>query len=441
MKKQDKVKIPDHLIEEFIAGNVVIFAGAGVSTGIKKISPPTLYESISYDLGYEDCKKSFPELMSEYCKKSNGRIKLLEKIRQRFQNIRSFRELYDNATEFYREIATIPFIDTIVTTNWDTYFEDEMKAIPFVNSEDTAFWNTDSRKVLKIHGSITNYGSMIITEEDYKECFDKLHSNLIGSILKTLLSTKTILFIGYSLNDSDFNEIYNYIKTELGKFTRDAYIITLSDKNENRFKEIGLTPFNTDATYFMRCVKEKLVEKEEMMTNDHIVAAKGFYNLFCANHISTSKKYDYHKYPSVIYCTSYQDGVIHALERSFEMKKTGEYHNEFNLISTIDWYQNLRKERLKEKNYFDVAYIDGYMVVHSMYLLFDKTKIETTSFPPLFYIFGKDENINDVENFAKLLKQTAKIHKSSFNWARIQIKKIAGDSNNSETVLHHPAFL
>ena len=149
--------------------------------------------------------------------------------------IKSFKDLYTSATRFHKELSTIPFIDTIVTTNWDTYFEDETKAIPFVYSDDTPFWTTPYRKVLKIHGSITNYGSMIITEEDYKECFEKLHTNLIGSILKTLISTKTILFIGYSFNDSDFVLFIILFGEELKKFSRESYIVTLSNDNEKNF--------------------------------------------------------------------------------------------------------------------------------------------------------------------------------------------------------------
>ena len=55
------------------------------------------------------------------------------------------------------------------------------------------------------------------------------------------------------------------------------------------------------------------------------------------------------KYPSVIYTTSYQDGLIHALERSFEMKKSGYYHKKFNLFSHLEFYRDMRKKKLKRK--------------------------------------------------------------------------------------------
>lgn len=307
-KNNNPFDVPDHLIEEIKSGNVVVFAGAGISTERNGLLPFTLYEDVCSELGYDKKEKSFPSIMSEYCIKPDGRIKLLEKIRYRFDMIKSFRELYDDATRFHKELATIPFINTIITTNWDTYFEDETKAIPFVNSEDTAFWTTHARKVLKIHGSITNYGSMIINDEDYKECSDSLHTNLIGSILKTILSTKTILFIGYSFNDSDFNEIHKFIKTELKKFSRESYIVTLSPESDKKFKEIGLIPIYTDATYFLSCIKEELISQGIMLSDKHLYAGEAFYDILLKIHSLISEKYNYFKLPSVIYSTSIKMG-------------------------------------------------------------------------------------------------------------------------------------
>jgi hypothetical protein len=440
-KNNNPFDIPDHLINEILAENVVIFSGAGVSTENKDLLPFTLYEDVFSELGYDQCDKPFPVLMSEYCLKPNGRIKLLEKIRYRFQMIKSFRELYENATRFHRELSTIPFINTIVTTNWDTYFEDETKAIPFVYSEDTSFWETPYRKVLKIHGSITNYGSMVITEDDYKECTDKLHSNLIGSILKTLLSTKTILFIGYSFSDSDFVSIYNFIRKELKKFSRGSYIVTLSRENDDKFREIGLTSICTDANYFVACIKEKLVEKENMMSDKHLYAGEAFYDLLVKIHSLVSDKYDYFKYPSVIYTTSYQDGLIHALERSFEMKKSGYYHNKMNLFSHLEFYKGLRRQKLKEKNYYDVAYIDGYMSIHMMYLLIDELEKDDDPFPSAFYIFGAKEQPENPKEFEKMLKVSKKIHNAAYIKAQKQIKRLTSSSEKSDLVLHHPAYL
>jgi hypothetical protein len=282
---------------------------------------------------------------------------------------------------------------------------------------------------------------MTITDSDYKECSEKLHSNLIGSILKTLLSTKTILFIGYSFKDSDFVAIYNFIREELKKFSRECYIVTLSKENDNTFREIGLTPIYTDANYFISCVKEKLIEDNHMMSDDHLIAGEAYYDVLLKLHFLVSDKYDYIKFPSVIYCTAYQDGMIHALERSFEMKKSGYYNKKSNLFSHVEFYKELRRKKLKEKNYYDVAYIDGYTIINLMYLFFDELKEGKDLFPPAFYIYGSKDQPEKPKEFENMLKKSEKIHKSAYIKAKRQIKKITGNSEKNDLVLHHAAYL
>ena len=73
-----------------------------------------------------------------------------------------------------------------------------------IDKEDFAFWDLPERKVLKIHGSINNIGSIIVTAEDYGKCLRRLRGNIIGSYLKLLLATKTVVFIGYCFDTRTF---------------------------------------------------------------------------------------------------------------------------------------------------------------------------------------------------------------------------------------------
>ena len=68
--------------------------------------------------------------MQLYCDKPNGRKKLLKNIRERFDYIKSFPELERSASSFHRELAELYPIKTIITTNWDTYFEEYCAAVP-----------------------------------------------------------------------------------------------------------------------------------------------------------------------------------------------------------------------------------------------------------------------------------------------------------------------
>ena len=70
--------------------------------------------------------------------------------------------------------------------------------------------------MLKIHGSIDNLSTIVATTNDYNKCFERLTKGVIGANLKTILSTKTVVFIGFSFGDDDFNQIMHYICNEMG---------------------------------------------------------------------------------------------------------------------------------------------------------------------------------------------------------------------------------
>lgn len=49
--------------------------------------------------------------------------------------------LEERATMFHRELSELHFVKTIVTTNWDTYFEDYCAAVPITIPEDFVYWD------------------------------------------------------------------------------------------------------------------------------------------------------------------------------------------------------------------------------------------------------------------------------------------------------------
>src|ERR1700730_4575888 len=116
--------LPSGLYEDFLKSKVVLFVGAGVSTESHRVFPYKLYDDIREQLKLEgEGALSFPDVMSAYCAQPNGRAKLLRAIKDRLYNVNSFTELYRGATRFHQEVSTVYSLDTIITTNWDPYFE------------------------------------------------------------------------------------------------------------------------------------------------------------------------------------------------------------------------------------------------------------------------------------------------------------------------------
>lgn len=419
--------MPDEIISACLNNKLVIFAGAGISTENKLVFPYTLYEDILSKLNIKDKTIEFPNLMSKFCTQPDGRKKLLNIIKERFDYIESFPRILSLATTFHQELSDIFYIKNIITTNWDDYFEKKCAAIPLVTPEDFAFWDNPNRKVFKIHGSINNYGTIIATKEDYDKCYKRLSKGILGGSLKQILATKTILFIGYSFRDSDFNKINDFIKKELGELIPHSYLITL-DKNKK--SNSSLTVINTDGSFFISSLRNKLIEMNKMFSDDYYHFIYPTYNKVINAHLDDISSLDIKKNPSIIYTMCYQDGVIHALERFFSKRKTGEYSVEENIIKVIDSYSNLRKEKLKFKKYTDVAYIDGYTSFLSYFLKKSLNKI------PLYYIYGCEEDICDFKKYKEYIDRKKIFHKDSYLKAVAIVQK-----HKKGIVFEHSPFL
>ena len=76
--------------------------------------------------------------------------------------------------QYLQNFFQIYQIKTIITTNWDTYFEDCCAAVPLTIPEDISLLDETSRHVLKIHGSINNLSSIVATKSDYESCYERL---------------------------------------------------------------------------------------------------------------------------------------------------------------------------------------------------------------------------------------------------------------------------
>src|SRR5207248_1123806 len=76
--------VPQQLLDALKSRKVVIFAGAGISTEDTLFFPETLYQEVASELAISGPSAlSFPELMSAFCRRPDGRRHLLLKIQAR----------------------------------------------------------------------------------------------------------------------------------------------------------------------------------------------------------------------------------------------------------------------------------------------------------------------------------------------------------------------
>lgn len=428
--------IHDELLEELLSGSVTIFAGAGVSTESKLVLPENFYQDVARELSESDLSKGFPELMEQFCRLPNGRFKLLKKIKDRFNYIYSFPDLYRASTRFHKELSTFFPVKNIVTTNWDTYFENLCFATPFVYDPDLAFWEVAERRVLKIHGSITQLGSIVATKTDYDDCEARLNSSVIGSLLKTILATQTVIFIGYSLSDSDFLNVFNFVKKQMSLLHKQPYVVNPSSEACAKFEQAGFISIKTDGTFFLSQIKKHATSLGRLLDDEMYQSAEALLAEVEVQHSLFAESANINEHPECIFSFFYQDGLIHSLERALTLRNSGCYSNPEYLNNFVESYRATIQQYKFDRRYEEVAYIEGY--IRGLLFLRAKGSKSNDFYPSLYYLYVDDKRNWKLEEVNQGLRGYSMFHFAEHTRALELIEKL---NLSGELIPHHNAWL
>ncbi|MCV3209740.1 SIR2 family protein [Mesorhizobium sp. YC-39] len=362
-KNEKEFVFPRELLDRISEGKVAIFAGAGISTENRDHCRGTFYDQIQVEIGASG-DLDFPSLMSLYCSRPDGRIKLVQKIRDRLNYFSSFRGFYVPMTRFHRAIRPLFMIKDVITTNWDDFFEAEAGLEPFVYDQDLALVDSSKRRVIKIHGSITNYGSIVATSEDYAHSLKKLRNGAIGAYLKNIIASKTIIYTGYSLKDPNYLKLVQSMTKIMGPFVRSSYYVSpYIDHEYLRKTGLNLIPVETDGSFFLEQFRthynslagaDKIIPEAAFDTCAEFLIGVNSYHSFTADKFLETKN------KLLILALSYQDGLQDALMRIKDTRASGEYYNFDHVHALIHGYENKVNEYVSADNLWDACYCRGY---------------------------------------------------------------------------------
>ncbi|MCP4616485.1 MAG: hypothetical protein GY844_08600 [Bradyrhizobium sp.] len=373
---------PEQLLDKIADGEVILFAGAGISTENRAHCQHTFYEEIQAELKAPE-GLSFPELMDAFCAQPDGRIKLLEKIKHRFDYFLSFDDFVRPMTRFHRSISPLYMIKDVITTNWDDFFERECRFDAFVYDSDLAFWDAAKRRVMKIHGSITNFGSIVATTGDYAQSFERLNDGPLGAQLKSLIARKTVIYVGYSLSDENYLRLLRNIARLMQGHLRQSYLISPRiDHDKLAAAPVPLIPIQTDGAFFFERARKELAERCEITRDEAFAKCDDFLDAVADAHNKTADAFIRTQHPILIFILSYQDGLIHALQRILRMQRTGEYHSKTAVHVKIHMYEHRIEQLSKSRDYWNAAYALGYQS-GLLFLLLQSDDDDGPS-PPLF---------------------------------------------------------
>ncbi|MDR2600448.1 MAG: SIR2 family protein [Oscillospiraceae bacterium] len=275
-KFEEGIKEPlERILLSLRKNNMILWAGSGLSLYMdnkdenKYPSVNDLCVKIFNSAKDEDKKElerykaSLPDISSEYCR-----------LYKREMLIDILKDCFDTRPNFepttHNRIFEIKQIDTIITTNYDRLFEfafsNKTNVIVGDAYKRLGKWMTD---LYKIHGDTSIPDSIIITREDY-DGFSKTQDKILWNIISALLASKSILFVGYSLEDKNVQDMLEKYMRLVSTTDNEFFIVTpkpLHNNTKIRLKEIcnKITYIPRKGEELFEYIKTKSVMNQFMM--------------------------------------------------------------------------------------------------------------------------------------------------------------------------------
>lgn len=242
MEKYIKL-LPNPLLDDIIEGRCIPIIGAGFSRNANL--PSGLQMPLWNDVG-ESLRKEMDDYpftspldaISAFCHEFS-RANLIERLR----SILHIDVAQPGATHL--SFCKLQF-NTVITTNFDFLLERSYDIIkrpyyPIIDEDQLSISGVfNCVQLLKIHGDLNHPSRVVVTEQDYDVFLEKYP--LLCTYIANLLISRTPLFIGYSLEDLDFRQIWQIIGTRLGNLRRAAYALSVGIKSADiaRYERRGV---------------------------------------------------------------------------------------------------------------------------------------------------------------------------------------------------------
>jgi hypothetical protein len=234
-----------NLADAAITRHLVLFVGAGVSAGAGAPTWKELLARIGRLAGFP------PEALELLAAKDpRDQATLIERrLQDKNQELRTAIAAELGRTTRYSLqhglLASLPSTEA-VTTNFDDLFETAARTadrpLAVLPSDPRA---SNGQWLLKLHGSVERPESIVLTRSDFLD-MPRQYGALIG-LVQGMLLMRHMMFIGYSLQDEDFQELIHEVRKARGADDggRHGTVLTLFDDELEReiwAKDLDVVP-------------------------------------------------------------------------------------------------------------------------------------------------------------------------------------------------------
>ena len=231
------IDFPEPLLDALRDGTLVVFAGAGVSMGEPANLP-----------NFRDLALAVAQGTGEKLGEHETEDRFLGKLRQKGVNVheRVKEELSRNdpkPTDLHRDLLRLysaPRPIRVITTNFDLLFEQAAEDI--FDSKLEVFrapalpLGHDFNGIVHVHGAVTHPVDMVLTDADFGRAY--LTEGWARRFLLDLFRSFTVLFVGYSHNDT----IMNYLARALPVDETGGRFALTDETDAARWQLLGIEP-------------------------------------------------------------------------------------------------------------------------------------------------------------------------------------------------------
>lgn len=221
------INVPNEIIDALNNNKLVVFAGAGVSVGAPTCLPnfETLTKKIAEGTNYvlkkgDSCENFLGHLKYKNIDVNKETANIIKKSSE------NYNKMHESIINLFKNTSDIK----IVTTNYDKMFEfvlEKMgKTVTISNAPKLPLGN-DINGIVHIHGNVDDTKYMVLTDDDFGVAY--LTEGYSTRFLKSLFSSYTVLFIGYSYNDT----ILRYLTRAIAREKTNTRFIMTDDKESN----------------------------------------------------------------------------------------------------------------------------------------------------------------------------------------------------------------
>ena len=319
------------------SGECVVFVGAGFSRDARVPDYDALIGALAEQLGEKVTDRHVDSYLdwAQWHRDARGATE------QHALMCKFYQDTDAQPTLAHYLLTALP-VSYFITTNYDTLLEQSLRAQrrePETVISQKEIARTGRRQgtyVVKFHGDLSQRRSIVLSRDDYDTFFAKPRGQAMAALLQGLLLNQTFFFVGYSLRDPNFRQIYNQIAGLLKDSKRPAFATTFEPITKNlraqwAKKQLYLIPIadhGAGASHYLWQVLDELA-----------AAATGGWRLFLSEDAERQESVG----PIKALRTSLIDGVgetikkLHASQRTLTKEEIGQTARVLSFLAQQGW--------------------------------------------------------------------------------------------------------